>query len=147
MKHLLLIAALASCSVTAICQDKQNPGSLFDQGDRNPFLDRTARREGDIVTILISETSVASFAASTQSNKSATNNVLKGLGPVLQSLIPALSTGANANQTGGGSTTHTGKFLAAMSVTVRQVLPNGNLIVEGTREINDGCRVGRRVGR
>jgi flagellar L-ring protein precursor FlgH len=114
---------------------KPNPGSLYSQGGFNPFLDRTARMVGDILTILISETSVASFAASTTANKASGNNVLKGLGPVLQSLIPALSYGANSNFQGGGSTTHSGKFLAAMSVTVRQVLPNGNLIVEGTREI------------
>lgn len=139
MKAVLLVLASLALDQAANCQSqydaKQNPGSLFEQGTKNPFADRIARQPGDIVTILISETSVASFAASTQANKDTKNNVLKGLGPVLQSLIPALSYGANSNFTGGGNTTHTGKFLASMSVTVKEVLPNGNMIVEGTREI------------
>lgn len=132
-----VVAASAIVAAAGIAQDqgKSNPGSLFEQGAKNPFADRIATRPGDIVTILISETSVASFAASTQAAKDTKNNVLKGLGPVLQSLIPALSYGANSNFSGGGNTTHTGKFLASMSVVVKEVLPNGNLVVDGTREI------------
>lgn len=136
MRAVLAALSLVLCT-TSLPQinGKPNPGSLYHQGAINPFLDRTARNVGDIVTILISETSVASFAASTSANKNSTNDVAKGLGPVLQSLIPMLSYGAKSNFQGGGSTTHSGKFLAAMSVTVKEVLPNGNLVVEGIREI------------
>jgi flagellar L-ring protein FlgH len=135
--RLLAAALVLAAAANGFTQEsvKPNPGSLYSQGSINPFLDRTARREGDIVTILISETSVASFAASTSANKNNTANVLKGLGPILQSLVPQLGYGVNSNFQGGGSTTHSGKFLASMSVTVKQVLPNGNLIVEGHREI------------
>ncbi|MFY9233891.1 MAG: flagellar basal body L-ring protein FlgH [Fimbriimonadaceae bacterium] len=129
------VLVLSTAAAHSQGDQKGNPGSLFEQGTKNPFTDRIARGVGDIVTILISETSVASFAATTSANKDTGNNVLKGLGPVLQSLIPALSTSANSNFTGGGNTTHTGKFLAAMSVKVIQVLENGNLVVEGTRDI------------
>lgn len=136
MNRLLLTFFAFAFALVSRGQDlKENPGSLFNQAAKNPFTDRTACKVGDIVTILISESSVASFQASTQASKSTSNNVAKGLGPVLQSLIPALSYGADSKFSGGGSTTHTGRFLASMSVKVVQVLPNGNLVVEGCREI------------
>ncbi|MFN8220880.1 MAG: flagellar basal body L-ring protein FlgH [Fimbriimonadales bacterium] len=135
MKRSSLLAAtlgVALLSTSALAQD--NPGSLWSD-TKNPMVDRIARSVGDIVTIIVSETSSSSFAAQTSTSKSDSNSILKGLGPVLGNLIPALSTGANGSSTGQGSTTQTGKLSARITATIKTVLPNGILILEGTKTV------------
>lgn len=138
MKRLLLaLISLASAQAFAqIPPDAENPGSLFPKSYVNPFLDRTARSEGDLLTILISESSLASFAASTTTTKSDKNAVQELLAPALfKGLIPGLSSGASSSTDGKGNTTQSGRLSARMTAVVKKVLPNGNLVVEGFRAI------------
>ena len=131
---LLLTAGIVSAQVI----DKNtsgSAGSLWVDG-QNPLLDRTARREGDIITILISESSAASYAASTTTSKQDSNTLSTNL---LNSLFGLLkvspTTSSNSKGGGTGNTTQTGSLRARMSAVVKTVLPNGNLIVEGSRKI------------
>lgn len=139
MKTLLTYALLAACTTLAAAQgasggvDDKNPGSLWNTSSRTPFMDRTARREGDLVTILIREVSASSFSAKTSTSKSDTNSITQALGPLLGALIPAASTAGSGKSDGQGSTTQNGSLTARMTAVVRQVLPNGNLVLEGTR--------------
>lgn len=129
------ILAVILFSACALGQSDENPGSLWSNKAKNPFVDRVARHEGDIVTILISESSSSSFAAQTTTSKTEKNNITKGLGPLLGNLIPALGTGADASSAGQGSTTQTGRFIAKMTVTIKKVLPNGQYLIEGARAV------------
>lgn len=129
----IVVAIAILLSVHGHAQD--NPGSLWNDRATNPFRDRVANKEGDVITILVSETSSSSFAAQTTTAKSDQNSITKGLGPILGSLIPALGTGANSTNTGQGSTTQSGKFSARMSAVIKSVLPNGMLVIEGTRNV------------
>lgn len=131
MKQATLFLILAAAALSQA--QHENPGSLWQQGTRSPFTDRTARQEGDILTILISEQSAASYIANTQTNKSVNNDVRKALGPVLRNLIPNWATGASSSEVGAGATSAQGRLHARMSAIVKQVLPNGNLVIEGTR--------------
>lgn len=130
--HVLALVAALSC--VGVAQD-ENPGSLWNHTSSNPFRDRVASREGDVITILVSESSSSSFAAQTTTAKSDQNSITKGLGPILGNLIPALGTGANSTNTGQGSTTQTGRFTARLSAVIKKVLPNGMLVIEGTRNV------------
>jgi flagellar L-ring protein precursor FlgH len=111
----------------------ENPGSLWRDDARNPFTDRKARNVGDVLTVLIVETASATTAAQTQSQKSESTNVSAGVGPVLSALIPNWSTGGTTQTQGQGTTTRSGRLSARLTVVVKQVLPNGNLVIEGTR--------------
>lgn len=51
---------------------------------------------------------------------------------VNQLLAPA-STSATSSNSGQGQTSQSSKFTAKISVTVKSVLPNGNMVVEGSR--------------
>lgn len=141
MKRILLMVGIALCTVASVRgqqlpPDAENPGSLFPKNFRNPFMDRTAKMEGDIVTILISESSLASFAASTNTSKKDQNSVNKILGPALfGKLIPDLGTGASGSSSGQGTTNQTSRLSAKMAAIVRKVLPNGNLVIEGVRQV------------
>lgn len=143
MKRLLCIAILGSAVLSAIADElpPDNTGSLWSNSKPNAFLDRTARKEGDVLTIIISETSTATYTASTTTAKTDTNSVSKTVIPILSTLLPSLipnttgSSGGSLSTAGSGTTASTGKFTARMSAIVKKVLPNGNLVIEGTRYV------------
>ncbi|MBL8086891.1 MAG: flagellar basal body L-ring protein FlgH [Chthonomonas sp.] len=111
-------------------------GSLWSDSKGNAFVDRTARSVGDVITIIISETSVANFTANTNLNKQDNNRVSLNLFKDFLTRIigPQVSSDQSSN-TGGGTTTQNSKLTAKLTGVVREVLPNGNLIVEATRSL------------
>jgi len=108
---------------------------------RNNFLafslyaDHRARHVGDIVTIIVVESSKATKSAATQtSKKSESSGSLSdffGLGD----LPLSMGVDAGSGYTGAGSTSRSGSMEAKISAIVSQVLPNGNLLLEGTRQV------------
>lgn len=137
-------AALAALSVLGLSADAQvidknyESGSLW-SNQTNPLIDRTARRVGDLITIIISEQSIASFSASTDLKKEDSSKVNTSfVGKFLSGLFRPLSsasTGASSSNSGSGSTLQNGKLAARLTAVVKQVLPGGNLIIEGTRAV------------
>lgn len=133
----LLVAAVALGNAQVRSED--NYGSLVPQKWRNPMVDRVARQPGDILTILVSEKSASTLAANTAATKTDDNNVPKQDLPyvsqirLLQRLFGGMRTKANSTTGGSGTTSRTGDLTARISATVKEVLPNGNLVIEGTR--------------
>ena len=99
------------------------------------YADHRARRVGDIVTIIITESSSASKSSATQtSKKSGTNSSLSelfGLG----GMPVKMGVDAGSDYTGSGTTSRSGSMEAKISAFVKQVLPNKTLVLEGTREV------------
>jgi flagellar L-ring protein precursor FlgH len=101
--------------------------------------DKTAYRIGDIVTILVSESSklVSSVKMSTSRESNISNdfsrllfsNVLEHNG---ETPSTTLKVGANTHE-GSGSLDNSQSIEAQISVQVVDVLPNGNLVLEGVR--------------
>lgn len=115
---------------------KENAGSIYGGSVKNPFIDDVARGKGDVVMILIDEQSVSTFAASTTANKSDSTsvqpNILTGF---LTQLFGPLSNGATSSTSGDGNTSQNSKMTAKMSAVVKDVLPNGTLVIEGRRSL------------
>jgi len=115
---------------------KSNAGSIYEGQVKNPYIDQVARAKGDIVLIVIDEQSASNFAANTQTAKgdstSVSPNVLTGL---LTQLFGPLSNSASSTTSGTGSTNQTAKMSATMSAIVKEVLPNGNMVIEGSRSL------------
>ena len=133
--------------------------------ERGMFADKRARIVGDIVTIVVQETASVSNALNLTTNKEskagveglASNLINQFISAVPDVLIArknaatsALSTGSNnivipslptlpvsgANSfTGGGTIQNAQTITARVAVQVIDVLPNGNLVVEGQREV------------
>lgn len=132
----IALAALGTSAFAQIPPDAENPGSLVPKNFRPIIGDRVARMEGDLLTIIISETSLASYAASTQTSKKDKNSISQILAPTLfKRLLPNLGTGADASSTGQGTTQQSGRLSARMTAVVKQVLPNGQLVIEGFRSV------------
>lgn len=131
----LLLLLLSTATSYAQSRSDVNPGSLWPEKYVNPLLDRTARVEGDVVTVLISESSVAAFAASTKAEKGDSTKVEQPIGNLIGGLFKNLQTGASSTVDGKGTTTQSGKLVARMTAIVKKVLPSGNLVIEGTRTV------------
>lgn len=118
-----------------------SPGSLYTSNGRlaDGFRDVRAGQIYDLVTIVVSDTSSAvSTGATNTSRKSSANASITSLvGP--KSATGALANLANASgntQLQGQGTTSRGTTLSTtLTVEVTDVLPNGNLVVRGEKEI------------
>lgn len=134
MKKLLTILSLALLSSAAMAQvSDDNPGSLWPSTYRNPLLDRTAKHMGDILTVVINENTAASWAATTATGKTDSTSIQQPNIPILGGLFKALGIGATSTTSGTGTTTQAGSLVAKMTVVVQKVMPNGNLVIKGTR--------------
>ncbi len=133
MKYFAIILALG-ISISAFAQE-DNPGSLWSNEAKNPLIDRTARKEGDILTVIISENSAASLSANTTANKSDSSSVPKPSVPFLWKILGGWLTSATSSNSGTGKTDNSGKVTARLTAIVKKVLPNGNLVIEATKSV------------
>jgi flagellar L-ring protein precursor FlgH len=106
-------------------------------------VDSRARHVNDLVSIRVEESITASGAAdSSLSKKTDTSNSVTGLFGLtskLPSVIDPLSLANAKNQNGfkgSGATTRSGVLTTLLTARVADVLPNGDLVVEGVREID-----------
>lgn len=116
-----------------------NDGSIYRAGyEMTLFADQRARRVGDIITIVLIEKTNASKKASTKTKKDSSMDIgtpsLWG-GPVTRKGLEILSASADAQRefTGEGDSTQSNSLTGRVSVTVTDVLPNGNLVVRGEK--------------
>ena len=137
-------------------------GSLWREGlteERGMFADKRAKRLGDIVTIVVSETASLSNTLDLKTNKESKAGVEGFLSNVVNQFItgipnallgkmqkpgssivipslPSLPVSGSTSYNGGGEINNKQTITARSAVQVIDVLPNGNLVIEGTREIS-----------
>ena len=119
----------------------QSPGSLFNQAapTRDLFSDPRARMVDDIVTIRVVESTSAlsSADASTKNSSNMSNSIsnLAGLENKLTSLPNMVNATGEKTFDGEGSTNRKSVISTTLSARVIDVLPNGNLVIESSREM------------
>jgi flagellar L-ring protein precursor FlgH len=117
-----------------------DPGSLWMAGLGD---DLRARRLNDLVTVRVVEivTAQGSADSSLDKDSSASAAVANLFGaeskwPSWLDPTSLVAAGANTSFEGGGSTSRTGSLTAAITARVAEVLPNGDLALEGVREVD-----------
>ncbi|GMV41754.1 MAG: hypothetical protein AMXMBFR64_34700 [Myxococcales bacterium] len=119
-------------------------GSLFNPNHPGSFLfaDQRAMYLGDLVTVRIKEVADAKRAATTKlSRESNVNFQISAFFTLLEQIDPDLTKKNMLNAMfsngfdGMGQTARTEHFEATVPSIVREVLPNGNLFIEGQRVI------------
>jgi flagellar L-ring protein precursor FlgH len=120
--------------------------SLWRTGARAFFGDQRAGRVGDILTVLINindeaKTSNATNAVRTGTNTAGINNFF-GLESTLGRILPrtfspasAVNTSSSLGSAGTGGTTRQEQIQLTIAAVVTQVLPNGNLVIQGRQEV------------
>src|SRR6201990_691156 len=121
-----------------------NPNSLWRNGSRAFFKDQRATHVGDLLTVTVNITDKANLSNETQ--RSRTNSEDSGitdfigaktLGTQAQKILPGriLTADSTASSDGKGSVNRQEALQTNVAAVVTQVLPNGNLVVEGKQEI------------
>jgi flagellar L-ring protein precursor FlgH len=137
----LLLALVAASSITRADSLWPAAGSGSQAG---MVADRKANAKGDILTILIVESAAATSSQSKKSSRD--SNVADAISqfifsPAASGLLthngamPATSLAGKASYSGGGDVSNTQSLVARAAVLVTDVLPNGNLVIEGVRVV------------
>lgn len=110
---------------------------------RSMFADKKAVGVGDLLSIVVQENSTATKDVSTKTAKKSTADVSIDkflFSPAASGLLtkggvfPGLKFNAANDFDGSGSINNSEKIVARVQVVVKDVLPNGNLVVEGHRQ-------------
>jgi len=120
--------------------------SLWRAGARAFFIDQRAGKVGDILTVQID---IDDSAKTTNSTSSSRTSAMKsgvphflGLETSLGKILPgafdpanAIETNATSSNDGAGAVNRAEKISLTVAAVVTSVLPNGNLVIQGTQEV------------
>jgi flagellar L-ring protein FlgH len=120
-----------------------NANSLWRNGSRAFFKDQRAARIGDLLTVTVNITDKANIANETQRSRASKEDSgitdFIGSKTITQAnkILPGriLTTDSTSSSDGKGSVTRQEALQTNVAAVVTQVLPNGNLVVEGKQEI------------
>jgi flagellar L-ring protein precursor FlgH len=121
-----------------------NANSLWRNGSRSFFKDQRAHQIGDLLTVTVNITDQANFANETQRSRTAKEDSgitsflgSQTLGAQAQKILPGriLTADSTASTDGKGSIQRQESLQTNVAAVVTQLLPNGNLVVEGKQEI------------
>jgi flagellar L-ring protein FlgH len=121
-----------------------NPNSLWRTGSRAFFNDQRAHQIGDILTVKVNINDTAQFQDQTQlthtstedsgiSNFIGANTIVNPAKAVLPGRV--LTADSNSQSNANGSINRQDQLLTNVAAVVTQVLPNGNMVIEGKQEI------------
>lgn len=120
-----------------------NPNSLWRNGSRAFFKDQRARQVGDLLTVTVNITDKANIENDT--SRSRTNKEDSGVSDFIgaktitqaNKILPGriLTADSSSSSEGKGSVDRKEALQTNVAAVVTQVLPNGNLVVEGKQEI------------
>jgi flagellar L-ring protein precursor FlgH len=97
--------------------------------------DRNAHRVNDLVTVRVLESLSATGSADSNVNKNSNSAVVFPT-PAAKALAKVFPNAAQTKFTGAGGTTRTTELEAALTARVTEVLPTGDLVIEGIREVD-----------
>ena len=128
----IILAAAALLLLFGVVPFQAQARSLWD--DRSNWVaDRRPTSVGDIVTVVVNERTRTKDQGKTDVSKSNNNSVADGVG--IFDFIRAFGFSSKSNMKGDGSTERTHTAQTQITCLVTDILPNGNLIIEGTRDI------------
>lgn len=146
--------AFAPVQAVDLRPPRPNNGAIFQAGyDMRLFEDHTARRVGDILTVKLDEDTKAKKKAELDAEKDTSISVTA---PNVAGIDPSILFGRDLSATlaskhefeGEGEATQSNSLTGDISVTVVEVLPNGNLKIRGEKRVtlNDGSEYIRLSG-
>lgn len=118
-------------------------GSIWQASSPGLADDLKARRIGDTLTVVVSEQTSASKAATTATGRAA--SISAGIPNFMglektgiassMDLSKLISASTDSKYDGSGATTRKDNLTATITARVMEVLPNGNLLIEGRRNV------------
>lgn len=123
-----------------------NPNSLWRNGARAFFKDQRAARVGDILTVIVEITDQAKMDNASKRSLDASEgmgvNSFFGLEKAVAKILPdgtdlssAVDLSSGSKTDGSGTIQRAETVTTKIAAVVTQVLPNGNMVVEGRQEV------------
>jgi len=121
-----------------------NPNSLWRNGSRAFFKDQRAHQVGDILTVKVNINDTAQFQDQTQVTRTSSedNEISNFLGAnrinnPAKAILPGsiITADSNSQSNANGSINRTDQLVTNVAAVVVQLLPNGNLVIQGKQEI------------
>jgi flagellar L-ring protein precursor FlgH len=149
MKSIRPVSLLSlSLIVLANAGQSASAQSLWHDGVSKPmYSDKRASRVGDLITIVVQENTTANKDNTTSTSRKASMDAAitaflysPGASGLLTKggQLPALKYNAANTFDGGGTIKNSEQIVAQVTVRVIDVLPNGNMLIEGMRETSFG---------
>ena len=129
----MLAAAVCTASLTPVVSAESLWSNPNGHPTKNLFADHRAAGIGDIVTIVISETTTTSATRSSANEKSGSVSLGTGIG--IFDFLQAASASGSDKFSAKGSASSSNRVAGNVTVTVVDVMPNGNFVLEGTQSI------------
>lgn len=118
--------------------------SLFRPNAKGFFKDQRAHRIGDILTVMVTISDSAKIANKTDRSRASTSDA--GVSGILGSLFDEyaptelgatadIGTNSGIKDSGSGSVNRSETLNTSVAAIVTQILPNGNLVIEGHQEV------------
>jgi len=130
----------------AVEEVEKEQNSLWASNRQTFFKDQRANNIGDILTVMIDIKDQAALQNDTERRRTANENVgidnLLGLESQLTKVLPEGVTGpelvgadSSSISRGSGSTEREEEVQMRLAATVTQILPNGNMLIQGRQEV------------
>ena len=131
---------LAALLCGAVASAQGRPGSIYDpdRGPQNMIADKTARRAGDLLTVLIVESQDVENQEQSELKKETTFDYALesfNIAPNAFNVLPDIEAESTDEFNGTANYQKRGSFEARITAIVMDVLPNGNMVISGRREI------------
>jgi flagellar L-ring protein precursor FlgH len=132
---------LAILTVAGIASAQARPGSIYnpDRSAGSPISAKIALQKGDIVTVVIDESQNVRNQEQSDLSKSTNLNYKVNLFDLKPNVFSSLPAVVDADSSDGfiGQAKYekSGAFSARLAAMVVDVLPNGNMVISGRREI------------
>jgi len=148
MKHILLLLCLSLCLVPGARADSLWKAGQKSNNNESLYVDQKAHRIGDIITVLIVESSSVSQNTSSSTSRESNIegevkdwfnlNLAHGLHTSDNSgTLPKWEIDASNEFSGGGSYKGNYNVQSQLTTRVTDVLPNGNLVIEGESQVKN----------
>ena len=138
--RLRILSALVALLLAPALAAQGRPGSIYDPdcGPINMIADKTARRPGDLITVLIVENQDIRNEETSELRRATTlDYALENfdIRPEAFDPLPRIAAASRDDFNGTANYEKKGELKARITALVMDVLPNGNLVIKGRREI------------
>ncbi|MDR1580593.1 MAG: flagellar basal body L-ring protein FlgH [Synergistaceae bacterium] len=127
---ILIVSMMAPIALPAVAV------SLWDDNS-SLFSDRKAGRVGDLLMVKVSEKFSDTDEGKTSSSKDTDEDIKAGFG--ILSFLKAFGFGSSSQMSGSTKVSRTKKMDMLVSCIVTEVLPNGNMVIQGERSMLSGA--------
>lgn len=125
---------LMGLSLALAAAAQAGESSMFNEKTYQPLVaDQKAYKVGDALTVLIQESASASSSVDAKASRS---QDLGLRGQTLGQQARGISAGTTSSSDGGGQVVRSGRVTAQITVTVTEIQPNGEMLINGQQTVD-----------